>query len=115
MPKRKFAYMCQACGSEFPSGFGLINHTKFACKPKVVRSQEQDDLYEDSEMYTGRQEESDREPDNVASDTHEAVDEAEGHMDTLKQKGTYDDTAVHQYLGLPARIPSAVEKEVCHF
>ena len=65
--------MCQACGSEFPSGFGLINHTKFACKGKVVHSQEQDDLYEDTEMYTERQAESDREPDSAALDTHETA------------------------------------------
>ena len=66
-------------------------------------------------MYSERQAESDWEPDNASLDTQETAAEADGYMDSLRQMETFDDNAVHQYLGLPARIPSAVEKEVCHF
>ena len=119
MPKRKHPYMCPECGSEFTSGFGLINHKKFGkCNGKAVNTQLQDDLYGDIEIRHDLYEDSeifDWEPNNASLDTQETAAEVDGYMDSLRQMGTYDDKAVHQYLGLPAHKPSAVEKEVCHF
>ena len=111
--------MCPDCGSEFTSGFGLINHKKFGkCNVQAVNTQLQDDLYEDFEIQHDLYEDSEIsewEPDNASLDIQATAAEVDGYMDSLRQMGTYDDKAVHQYLTLPARKPSAVEKEVCHF
>ena len=111
--------MCPDCGSEFTSGFGLINHKKLGkCNVQAVNTQLQDDLYEDFEIQHDLYEDSEIsewEPDNASLDIQATAAEVDGYMDSLRQMGTYDDKAVHQYLGLPARKPSAVEKEVCHF